>query len=623
MGESPTSKNVPYGTWPSPLTAARVTAGALRLDQIQLDGNDVYWLEGRASEGGRNVIVRNGSDITPAGFNVRTRVHEYGGAAYTAHKGAIYFSNFSDQRVYRQSPGEAPVAMTEPGPMWADYRVDAMRHRLIGVREENNVNVIAAIPDRVLLQGADFYSDPIVSPDGKFLAWLQWNHPNMPWDGTELWVGAFNASGLIGVREKVAGGESESIFQPEWSPDGVLYFVSDRTGWWNLYRWRGTGVEAVHLMDAEFGKPQWTFSMVTYAFAGESKIAATYTQQGRWKLAMIDTDLKKCEPVDCPLQPLESIKANPKTGDIYFVGGSATEPPAVVRVRPARREFETLRSSTQERISREWISVPEAVTFNVKNRDVHAFYYPPTNPDVLPSGHQATEPSDEKPPLLVITHGGPTGATSDVLDPKIQFWTSRGFAVLDVDYSGSTGYGRPYRDRLKGQWGIVDVEDAVGGAEAMVAAGKADKNRLIIRGGSAGGYTTLAALTFFTTFKAGASYYGISDLEVLQHDTHKFEARYNDTLIGPWPEAKAIYRERSPIHYTDRLSCPIILFQGLEDKVVPPNQSEMMADAARKKGLKVKYVTFEGEQHGFRKAENIIRSLDEELAFYQDVFGMR
>ena len=274
-----------------------------------------------------------------------------------------------------------------------------------------------------------------------------------------------------------------------------------------------------------------------------------------------------------------------------------------------------LRSSVTDPIAREWISVAEAVTYRAGDRDVHAFYYPPANPDV-------TAPADDRPPLIVVTHGGPTGATLDVLDPKVQFWTSRGFAVLDVNYSGSTGYGRPYRDRLKGQWGIVDVEDAVGGAKAMVAAGKADADRLIIRGGSAGGYTTLAALTFHDTFKCGASYYGISDLEVLQQDTHKFEARYNDSLIGPYPEAKAVYRERSPIHFTDRLSCPIILFQGLEDKVVPPNQSAMMAEAVRKKGLKVKYVTFEGEQHGFRKAENIIRCLEEELAFYRDVFAM-
>ncbi len=615
-----------YGAWPSPLTAARVTAGALRLDQIQVDGEDVYWLEGRASEGGRNVIVKwtpsGAIDITPPEFNVRSRVHEYGGAAYTVHKGAVYFTNFADQRVYRQEPGQMPVAMTDSGPMWADYRVDAARHRLIGVREESapspndgggagNVNAIAAIPDRVLVEGADFYSDPIVSPDGKFLAWLQWNHPNMPWDGTELWVGAFNASGLIGVRDKVAGGPSESIFQPEWSPDGALYFVSDRTGWWNLYRWSGQDVEAIHPMPAEFGKPQWTFSMVSYAFVSGTRVAATYTQNGRWKLAMIDVYTKQFTPIELAVQPLESIKAG--ADGIYFVGGSSTQPPAIMRLRGD--QVETIRSSTSEPIPRDWISMAEAVTFKVKDRDVHGFYYPPHNPDV-------PQPSNGRPPLLVITHGGPTGATTDVLDPKIQFWTSRGFAVLDVDYSGSTGYGRPYRDRLKGQWGIVDVEDAVGGATAMVAMGKADPNRLIIRGGSAGGYTTLAALTFHDTFKAGASYYGISDLEVLQQDTHKFEARYNDTLIGPWPDARDVYKARSPIHFTDRLSCPIILFQGLEDKVVPPNQSEMMAAAARRKGLKVKYVTFEGEQHGFRKAENIIRSLEEELAFYQDVFAM-
>jgi dipeptidyl aminopeptidase/acylaminoacyl peptidase len=660
MGDSPTSQKTPYGSWLSPLTAARVTAGALRLDQIQLDDHpttqsprrggpgvdDVYWLEGRASEGGRNVIVKwtptGAIDITPPGFNVRSRVHEYGGAAYTVHHGAVYFTNFSDQRVYRQEPGQAPVAMTEAGPMWADYRVDAARHRLIGVREQDNVNVIAAIPDRVLVEGADFYSDPIVSPDGKFLAWLQWNHPNMPWDGTELWVGAFNASGLIGVREKIAGGPSESIFQPEWAPDGALYFISDRTGWWNLYRWSGKDVEAIHPMAAEFGKPQWTFSMVTYAFVSGTRAAATYTQNGRWKLAMIDVYTKQFTPIELDVQPLESIKARAAEGtdkntraaegtdkntrategtDIYFIGGSATQPPAIMRLRD--RQLEILRSSTSDPIPREWISVPEPITFKVRDRDVHAFYYAPHNPDAG-SGVPGFKGSEvgEKPPLLVITHGGPTGATTEVLDPKIQFWTSRGFAVLDVDYSGSAGYGRPYRDRLKGQWGIVDVEDAVGGAQAMVAMGKADPDRLIIRGGSAGGYTTLAALTFHDTFKAGASYYGISDLEVLQQDTHKFEARYNDTLIGPWPAAKEIYKARSPIHFTDRLSCPIILFQGLEDKVVPPNQSEMMADAARKKGLKVKYVTFEGEQHGFRKAENIIRSLEEELAFYQDVFGM-
>ena len=629
----------PYGSWPSPLSAARVTAGALRLDQIQLDGDDVYWIEGRASEGGRNVIVRrspNGEidDITPPGFNVRSRVHEYGGGAYTVDEGTIYFSNFADQRIYRQQPGKAPVAITDGGPFFADYRVDRFRNRLIAVRETHTggneakndlvaVGIPTGVPAQTLVEGADFYSDPTVSPDGKFLAWLQWHHPNMPWDGTELWVAVFNADGSVGSREKVAGGASESIFQPEWSPDNSLYFVSDRTGWWNLYRWSGLAIAPLHAMSAEFGKPQWTFSMVTYAIVDANRIATTYTEGGRWKLALIDVDARSFTPIALPVEPLDSIRAN--ANGIYFVGGSPTEPTAIV-VYPANHlrpgyggqdavRHSVIRSSATESIAKEWISIADAMTFKAGDRDVHAFYYPPTNPDV-------EAPPGDLPPLLVVTHGGPTGATSDVLDPKVQFWTSRGFVVLDVNYSGSTGFGRPYRDRLKGQWGIVDVEDVVAGAQAMVAAGKADPARLIIRGGSAGGYTTLAALTFHDTFKSGASYYGISDLEVLQQDTHKFEARYNDSLIGPYPEAREVYKARSPIHFTDRLACPIILFQGLDDKVVPPNQSAMMAEAVRKKGLKVKYVTFEGEQHGFRKAENIIRSLEEELAFYQDVFNM-
>jgi len=655
---------VSYGSWPSPLSAARVTAGALRLDQIQLDGDDVYWVEGRASEGGRNVIVKltpDGvtRDVTPVGFNVRSRVHEYGGAAYTVDRGTVYFSNFEDQILYRLSPGEPPVALTTKGHFYADFRLDATRDRLIGVREDHSrggnepKNLVVAIsakegakgakrangangstvgtPGNVgtigtLLEGSDFYSDPIVSPDGGTLAWIQWNHPNMPWDGTELWTAAIEADGRLGARQKVAGGVDESIFQPEWSPDGILYFVSDRTGWWNLYRYRAGGTEPLHPMSAEFGKPQWSFSMVTYAFVSATRIVATYAEGGRWKMALIETDPRKFEPIDLALQPSESIRANARA--IYFVGGSATEATAIARVSLGSMEAQVLRSSSGEPIGSEWISTAEAVTYTVtpqpegppphmglppSPRDVHGFYYPPTNPEVR-------APEGERPPLLVLTHGGPTGATSDVLDPEVQFWTSRGFAVLDVNYSGSTGYGRAYRDRLNGTWGIADVEDVVGGAEAMVAQGKADAARLMIRGGSAGGYTTLAALTFHSTFTAGASYYGISDIEVLASDTHKFESRYLDSLVGPYPAAKDLYVKRSPIHFTDRLSCPLILFQGLDDKVVPPNQSAMMADALRKKGVKVEYVTFEGEQHGFRKAENIIHALEAELAFYLEVF---
>ena len=626
---------MPYGAWTSPLTASRVTAGALRLDHIQLDSGDVYWLEGRASEGGRHVIVKwtptgEISDVTVAPFNVRTRVHEYGGAAYTVDRGTIYFANFADQRIYRQAPGGTPEPITAEGCFYADFRVDQRRDRLISVREDHSqageaINTIVAIGggEAVLVSGADFYSDPIVSPDGGSLAWLQWHHPNLPWDGTELCVARFNADGTLGPAQTIAGGAAESIFQPEWSPDGTLYFVSDRAGWWNLYRLPAEAlakvglvngsVESVHVMAAEFGKPQWTFSMVTYAFVSAERIAVTYAQDGRWHLGLIETQTRAFTPVGLPVQPLESIHATAEA--IYFIGGSALTANAITRLALQDRSLAVLRSASAERIDPVWISVPEAVTFTAAGRDVHAFYYPPVNPDVR-------APAGERPPLLVLTHGGPTGATVDVLDAKIQFWTSRGFAVLDINYSGSTGYGRAYRERLNGQWGIADVADAVGGAEALVAAGTVDPARLAIRGGSAGGYTTLAALTFHHTFKAGASYYGISDLEVLQQDTHKFESRYNESLIGPYPAAREVYVARSPIHFTDRLSCPIILFQGLDDKVVPPNQSAMMAEAVRKKGLKVKYVTFEGEQHGFRKAENIIRALEEELAFYRDVFGV-
>ncbi len=669
----------PYGTWASPLTAARVTAGALRLDQIELDGDDVYWIEGRASEGGRNVIVRRTpdgiiSDVTPAAFNVRTRVHEYGGAAYAVARGVVYFSNFSDQRLYRQAIGSVPEPITIKDFFFADCRLDAKRGRLLCVREDHRkageptaaivavgldsangargANGAKGTAGDVLVSGADFYSDPALSPDGSSLAWLQWNHPNMPWDGTELWTAAVKAEGTLGAREKVAGGVDESIFQPSWSPDGVLHFVSDRTGWWNLYRHRPTSrersveagfvIEPLHPMAAEFGKPQWAFSMVTYAFATATRIVATYAEGGRWKMALIESEARRFEPVSLSREPMHSVRADRRA--IYFVGASPTEAPAVVRMTIGAMETEVMRSSASERIADEWISIPEAVTFRVTpdlqgpgphmgepasapndpqelrrggpSRDVHAFYYPPKNPNVV-------APTGDKPPLIVLTHGGPTAATEDSLDPEVLFWTSRGFAILDVNYSGSTGYGRAYRDRLKGQWGIADVEDAVGGAQAMVVQGKADPNRLVIRGGSAGGYTTLAALTFHQTFKAGASYYGISDIEVLAHDTHKFESRYLDSLIGPYPAAKDLYVQRSPIHFTDRLSCPLILFQGLEDKVVPPNQSAMMADAVRKKGLPVAYVTFPGEQHGFRKAENIARALEAELYFYGEVFRFK
>lgn len=647
-----------YGSWASPLTAARVTAGALRLGDIVLDQGQVYWVEGRAAEGGRQVVVRwtpegGAVDVTPPDFSVRSRVHEYGGGAFTVDRGTLYFVNDADQRLYVQRPGETPRPMTPAGYCFADLHVDARRRRVLAVREDHTrgdaepVNTIVAIPTAdspgwtdanssdpgvVLVEGFDFLSDPILSPDGNRLAWIGWRHPCMPWDGTELWVADVAPDGSLGSCARVAGGPDESIFQPEWSPDGVLYFVSDRTGWWNLYRvgdgdsTRGQSttseIEAVHAMEAEFGKPQWTFTMVTYAFADRSRMVVTYTQSGRWNLALVDTRTNRFEPVDLPIDPLESIRSTREAA--HFVGGSPIQAPAIVRLPLDTLVPEILRPSSAESIDPEWISVAEPVTFNAPapsgsggtpgTRAVHAFFYAPRNPDF-------EAPPGTQPPLIVLTHGGPTGATDAVLDPEIQFWTSRGIAVLDVNYSGSTGYGRAYRDRLKGQWGVVDVEDAVAGALAMVDRGLADRDRLAIHGGSAGGYTTLAALVFHDVFKAGASYYGISDIEVLARDTHKFESRYLDLLIGPYPAARNLYVARSPIHAADRLSSALILFQGLEDKVVPPNQSEMMAEAARRKGLPVAYLAYPGEQHGFRRRENIIRSLEAELYFYGQVFG--
>ncbi|MGE0360708.1 MAG: prolyl oligopeptidase family serine peptidase [Vicinamibacterales bacterium] len=627
----PAPVEAPYGTWASPLSAARATAGALRLGQIALDGDDVYWLEGRASEGGRNVLVRASAgappvEVSPASFNIRSRVHEYGGAAYTVYRGAIYASNFADQRLYDITPGRAARALTPEGYFYAQCRVDAERRRLICIREDHTRGdaqppaAVVAVPldaasttsGVVLAQGADFYSDASVSPDGRQIAWLQWRHPNMPWDGTELYVAALDGAGMPERPVKVAGSDDESIFQPAWSPDGVLYFVSDRTGWWNLYRYRGEIVQAVYPLQAEFGKPQWSLGTTTYAFASESRLVVTYAENGRWRMALLSLEPRRVEPLDLALEPLDAVVANGRAA--YFVGGSATEGPAITRVSFGAAEAEILKRSRTDPLDAAFVSAPEAISFDSGGQAVHAFYYPPANP-----GFRA--PAGTAPPLLVFSHGGPTGATDAVFDPEVQFWTTRGFAVVDVNYSGSTGYGRAYRRRLDGQWGVVDVRDAVNAARHLVAAGKADAARLITRGGSAGGYTTLAALAFHDAFKAGASYYGISDLEVLAKDTHKFESRYMDSLVGPYPAMQSVYRDRSPIHHVDRLNCALILLQGLDDKVVPPNQSAMMADAVRKKGLPVAYVTFEGEQHGFRKAENIVRALEAELYFYGKVFG--
>jgi dipeptidyl aminopeptidase/acylaminoacyl peptidase len=631
----PDSQIAPYGTWKSPVTSDLVVAAGTGLSQVMVDGNALYWAESRPAEGGRTVVVRRGADgiladMTPPGFNVRTRVHEYGGGAYLAAGGSIVFSNDTDQRLYRQQPGNPPVLFTAEGALrYADAVFDRQHLRLICICEDHTtdevVNTVAALDlhsaagqavPRVLLAGNDFYATPRLSPDGSRLAWLTWNHPNMPWDGTELWVGEVAADGSIAAARRVAGGPDESIFQPTWSPDGVLCFVSDRSGWWNLYRLpdAAAGVpEPLCPMEAEFGLPQWVFRMETYAWESSQRLVCSYSSGGRDSLALLDTSLGTLEPIATPYTSI----AQPKMleGRVAFIGAAPTEAAALVLLDPASGDIEVVRRSSDMHVEPGSISVAEAITFpTTQGRTAHAFFYPPRNRDFA-------APADEQPPLLVMSHGGPTAATSDTLSLKVQYWTSRGFAVLDVNYGGSVGYGRAYRQQLQGQWGVVDVEDCVYGARHLVERGVVDSRRLMIRGSSAGGYTTLCALTFHDLFTAGASLYGIGDLELLAADTHKFESRYLDSLIGPYPQQRDLYRQRSPIHAVEQLNCPVIFLQGLEDKIVPPGQAERMVAALRARGVPVAYVTFADEQHGFRKAENIKRALESELSFYAQVFG--
>jgi dipeptidyl aminopeptidase/acylaminoacyl peptidase len=626
----------PYGSWKSPITSDLIVGQSIGLSEVRIDGDDIYWLESRPQEAGRSVVVRGTTqgrieDVTPAPFNARTRIHEYGGGAWTVHHGALYFSHDTDRRLYRLDRGATrPVPLTsEGGWRYGDGLIDPRRGRWIGVREDHTVsgrepqNTIVSVEadgaaldaGRVLAAGHDFYSSPRLSPDGRWLAYLAWDHPRMPWEGTTLYAVPLDEQGLpSGEPRALAGGADESIFQPEWDPDGsALYFVSDRSGWWNLYRRSLDQSEAQPLapMAAEFGQAQWVFGMSTYALAGPGRIVCSYTSNGIGRLAAIDVRSRKLMPLETPYTEFYSVRAD---GDrVVFRGGSPTVPVSIVSLDLASGATEVLKTSTavaDDPALARYFTRPKPIEFpTAGNRTAFGLFYPACNPDYEPV-------AGDRPPLVVKCHGGPTSAASSTLDLRIQYWTSRGIAVLDVNYGGSTGYGREYRQRLEGNWGIVDVEDCVNGARFLAEKGLVDGARPVITGGSAGGYTTLAALAFQNYFRAGASHYGVSDLAVLSEDTHKFEAHYSDSLIGPYPERADLYRARSPLHHADRISVPVIFFQGDEDRVVPPNQTELMVDALRAKGIQTAYFLFAGEQHGFRKAENIKRSLDAELYFY-------
>jgi dipeptidyl aminopeptidase/acylaminoacyl peptidase len=618
------------GSWISPIDAATVAAGAAPIAQAVPDADDVYWLAGRASENGRTTLLRlrcgEVHEVTPAPFNVRTRVHEYGGGAYLASNGAVWFSNFADNRLYTAAGDAAPLPMSAENPQhrFADFVLDAGKRRLIAVREAHvegetyPVNTICAVGfdgvETVLVDGSDFFAAPRISPDGRQLAWMCWDNPRLPWQGTELWLADVGVDGTLENGRLIAGGVDEAICQPEWSPAGVLHFVSDRSGWWNLYDFAGGVVNALCPFEAEFASPHWSFGGAMYGFRANGDIVCTYIQNAVSKLALLPAGAGALQTIDTPYQEIRDLRV---AGDVVtLLGGAPTIAVELVRLDIASGARTILARSIATLPDAAYLSVAQSVSYPSANgRTAHAFYYPPANPDFAPM-------DGELPPLMVIGHGGPTSMATNTLKLATQFWTSRGFAVLDVNYGGSSGFGRAYRDALKGQWGVVDVDDCVAGAAYLVKQGLVDPARLVIRGGSAGGYTVLSALAFHDVFKAGASYYGVSDLAGLDADSHKFESHYTDYLIAPQPQAQALYLERSPIHHADKLKSPMIFFQGLDDKVVPPPQSEVMVDALRRAGVPVAYMTLEGEGHGFRKADSIVRTLEAELYFYLTVFGV-
>ena len=622
----------PYGSWKSPITSDLIVSGTIGLSDVVVSGDNIYWIESRPSERGRRSIQRWSPDgaiveLTPPNFNVRTRVHEYGGASYEVVGETVYFQNYADQLLYRHDPGSDPRPITTSGIFYGDFRYDAGRDRLVSIQEDHGVSDIEAINTLVslnpsgpnadgganLVSGADFLTNPRLSPDGRKMAWLEWSHPNMPWDAAELWVGDVDAEGTIHNGRHIAGGNGSSVFQPEWTPGGALIFVDDRTGWWNFYRYQDGTITHLLDMEAEFGRPLWVVGMSTYVVISDERLIGAYSQNGSWYIGDINLATGELTTVPTPFTDVSSIAAE---GNIVaFVAGSATQPTGLYRHDLTTGETTLIKSSSTISIDPDYLIEPTTVTFPTSDDQVaHGFLYLPRNKDF-------TGPEDELPPLIVSSHGGPTSAANTSMELRFQFWTSRGFAVLDVNYRGSTGYGRPYRDALQDTWGIYDVDDCVYGAQFLVEQGIVDGDRLAVRGGSASGYLTLAALTFRDTFDAGCALYGISDLEIMALETHKFESRYLDGLIAPYPEGIEIYKERSPLYHIDQINAPLILFHGLEDKVVPPNQSELIYEALKKKGVPVAIVLYEGEQHGFRQAANIKRTLDGELYFYGRIFG--
>jgi dipeptidyl aminopeptidase/acylaminoacyl peptidase len=630
----------PFGTWASPISAAMVAEAGVKLAAPWLEGDVVWWLESRAAESGRVVLVRRDpdgttEDVVPAGFNVRTSVHEYGGGAYCIHDGTAFVSSFEDQRLYRVEGGGEPVPITPQVEnrrhRYADGRVTADGRLWIGVRERHAesdsshdvVNELVVLPTdgssdpRVIAEGRDFYSSPRISPDGTRLCFLAWDLPWMPWDGCELHVVDLAPDGMVANVQHVAGRDgAESIWQPEWSPSGDLVFASDRSGWWNLERIRAGKRATLYPAEAEFGYPAWVFGASSYAFLGDGRIVCGYDSGGFTHFGVLDPETGELTPLELDLHSWRTPYVVASGTNAILIGAATTVPHQIARIDVGSGEVERLRTSLESPVSTAYFSEPRRIEFPTEGGlSAYAFFYPPTNPDFA-------VPEGELPPLIVESHGGPTDNANAMFSLSVQFWTSRGFGLVDVDYGGSTGHGRAYRERLNGQWGVVDLQDCVNAAQFLVAEKDADPERLLITGGSAGGYTTICALTFTDAFAAGTSYFGIADLEQFAGgETHKFELQYEHTLVGPYPERADLYKERSPIHFTDRITTPMLVLQGADDRVVPPRQAELIVAALRERGIPHAYVLYEGEGHGFRKAENIAGSLEAELSFYAQVLG--
>jgi dipeptidyl aminopeptidase/acylaminoacyl peptidase len=635
---------LPFGSWPTPITSAVVVAQAVGLSHAKLDRDGVIWSESRPQEGGRTALVRCAADGTTTellgpGQNARTAVHEYGGGAWWSDQGTVWFTSWEDQRIYRRDPaGGATQPLTpEParprGDRYADGDVSPDGQWIACVREHHPVDCPGPIDVRneivrldahrpstpdVLVSGPDFVSNPRLNQNGSRLCWLEWDHPNMPWDGTRLMVRELDG----GADTLVAGGPDESLFEPCWQADGSLTFVSDRTGWWNLYRWLPdqAEIEPLVVIEAEIGVPQWVFGISRYAPLADGSIVFARWREGFDGLAVRLPDGSVTE-LDLPYSAIRSVRPGGGSS-VLVVGATPTEEPSLSRVRLDGAEVcsvETIRAGrdlARLGIGPGYVSAPEPIEFpSARGRTAFAILYRPTSPD-------CHAPEGQLPPLLVEVHGGPTAAAEPELQLDIQYWTSRGFAFLDLNYGGSTGYGRAYRDLLRGEWGAVDVEDCIAAAKWLADRECVDPSRVCVRGGSAGGFTTLAALARAQTpFSAGADYFGVADLEAMAKETHKFESHYLDSLIGPYPQARELYRERSPIDHMDAFTRPLIVLQGLEDEVVPPNQATMIVEALRAKRVPVAYLAFEGEQHGFRREANIRRALDSELSFYAQIFG--